>query len=178
MPSASILEKKKQQVAALSDQLKNSVAGVLVDYKGINVEEDTKLRKELREAGVEYGVVKNTLLHLAAKDAELSGMDAHLSGTTALATSQADYVAAARILCKFAAETKKISVKAGFVEGGMLSAGEVEDLSKLPPREALVAQALGGLNAPITSFVYVLNANITGLARVLGAIAEKQGVQA
>ena len=102
MPSAKVLEQKKQVVAELIERLNASCAGVIVDYKGINVTDDTKLRKELREAGVEYTVVKNTLLRLAIASTELQGLDSVLEGTTAIATSADDYVAAARILCKFA----------------------------------------------------------------------------
>ncbi len=174
MPSQSVLENKKKIVAELTEKFKGSCAGVLVDYKGINVADDTKLRKELREAGVDYFVTKNTLLHLAIQDAGLTDLDPFLKGTTSVALSQDDHVAAARILCKYAEKNKKFTVKAGFADGKVISESDVINLSKLPSREVLVAQALGGLNAPITSFVYVLNANITGLARVLGAIAEKQ----
>ncbi len=102
MPSTVILEKKQAQVAALAERIKGSIAGVVVDYKGINVEDDTKLRRELREAGVEYTVVKNTLLKRAAEDAGLEGLDPILEGTTAIATSADDYVASARILQKYA----------------------------------------------------------------------------
>ena len=102
MPSTVILEKKQAQVAALAERIKGSVAGVVVDYKGINVEDDTKLRKELREAGVEYTVIKNSILKRAADEAGLDGMDPVLEGTTAIATSAEDYVASARILNKFA----------------------------------------------------------------------------
>ena len=100
MPSTVVLEKKKAQVEALAERIKGSVAGVVVDYKGINVEDDTKLRKELREAGVEYTVVKNSILKRAADAAGLEGMNPVLEGTTAIATSAEDYVASARILQK------------------------------------------------------------------------------
>ena len=95
MPSAKVLEAKKQVVADLTERLNNSIAGVIVDYKGVNVADDTALRKELREAGVEYTVVKNTLLRLAIAGTELNGLEAVLDGTTAIATSADDYVAAA-----------------------------------------------------------------------------------
>ncbi len=175
MPSAKILEQKKAVVAELSDRLKNSVAGVLVNYKGINVADDTKLRKELREAGVQYTVVKNTLLKRAAQDAGIDGLEPVLENTTAIATSDEDYVAAARILCKFAEGNKSFEVKSGYVDGGILSVPEIEDLAKLPSKEVLVAKALGGLNAPISGFVSVLNGNIRGLACVLNAIAQQKG---
>lgn len=174
MPSNAILEKKKQQVEALSEKMKNSCAGVLVDYKGISVEEDTKMRRELREAGIEYTVVKNTLLGMAAEKAGISGLEGYLNGTTSIALSEGDYVAAARIINKAAIEGKKISIKAGFIDGAVIDETGVKELADLPPREVLVAKALGGLNAPITGLVYVLNANLAGLARVLNAIAEKQ----
>ncbi len=174
MPSEKILEQKKQIVAELAEKLKSACAGVIVDYKGINVADDTKLRKELREAGVDYSVVKNTLLSRAAKEAGLEGLDPVLEGTTALAVSKEDHVAAARILCKFAETNKSIKPKAGFVEGKTIDVAEVENLAKLPTKEVLVAKALGGLNAPITGFVTVLNGTMKGLVVALNAIAEKQ----
>ncbi|HIZ83163.1 MAG TPA: 50S ribosomal protein L10 [Firmicutes bacterium] len=175
MPSEKILEQKKQIVAELAEKLQNACAGVIVDYKGINVADDTKLRKELREAGVEYAVVKNTLLSRAAEAAGKDGLKTVLEGTTALALSNDDYVAAARILCKFAKDHENFKIKIGFTDDQILDAASVEALSKLPSREELVAKALGGLNAPITGFVHVLNANLRGLVCALNAIAEKQG---
>ena len=175
MPSAAILEQKKQVVADLVGKLQNSVTGVVVDYKGISVADDTKLRKELREAGVDYAVVKNTLLRLATAQTGLEGLDPVLEGTTALAVSDSDYVAAARILCDYASKNDNFKIKAGFVEGDVLDTQGVEALAKLPSREVLIAQTLGGLNAPITGFVGVLNANLRNLVYALNAIAEKQG---
>lgn len=175
MPSEKILEQKKAVVAELSERLKGSVAGVLVNYKGITVADDTKLRKDLREAGVKYTVVKNTLLKRAAEDAGIEGLDPVLEGTTALATSEEDYVAAAKILCEYAEKNKNFEIKSGYVDGGVLGVDEIKELAKLPSKEVLVAKALGGLNAPITGFVTVLNGNIRGLACVLNAIAEKKG---
>ena len=175
MPSEKILEQKKAVVAELSERLKGSVAGVLVNYKGITVADDTKLRKDLREAGVKYTVVKNTLLKRAAEDAGIEGLDPVLEGTTALATSEEDYVAAAKILCEYAEKNKNFEIKSGYVDGGVLGVDEIKDLAKLPSKEVLVAKALGGLNAPISGFVTVLNGNIRGLACVLNAIAEHKG---
>ena len=174
MPSEKVLEQKKQVVAELTEKLNNAVAGVLVSYKGITVAEDTKLRKELREAGVEFAVVKNTLLRRAAENAGLAGLDHVFEGTTALAVSNSDYVAAAKILSKFAEDNKAFEVKAGFAEGKALDPKGVEQLAKLPPKEVLIAQVLGGLNAPITGFAGVLNATLTGLVVALNAIAQKQ----
>ena len=135
MPSEKVLELKKQKVADLSAQLKNACAGVVVDYKGINVADDTKLRKELREAGVHYAVVKNTLLHLAVQDAGLQELDNVLSGTTAIALSEDDYVAPARILCKFADASKTFTVKSGFLDGDVIGLEKINSLAKLPSRE-------------------------------------------
>ena len=174
LPSEKILEQKKAYVAELAEKLKAACAGVVVNYKGINVADDTKLRKELREAGVEYFVVKNTLLQRAAKEAGLDGLEPVLEGTTALAISKEDHVAAARILCKFADDNKFFNAKAGFVEGKVISEAEVNNLAKLPTKEVLVAKALGGLNAPISGFVTVLNGTLKGLVVALNAIAEKQ----
>ena len=174
MPSEKILEQKKQVVAELAELLKASCAGVLVSYKGITVEDDVKLRKELREAGVQYSVVKNTLLKRAVDEVGLTDLDGVFSGTTALAASKDDYVAAARILCNYAKNSESFEVKAGFAEGKALSAEEVAELAKLPSKEVLVAKVLGGLNAPLSGFVGVLNATLTGLVVALNAIAEKQ----
>ena len=178
MPSEKILEAKKQQVAEIAERLKASCTGVIVNYKGITVADDTKLRKELRESGSEYKVVKNTLLKRALDDAGLEGLDGVLEGTTAIATNTEDYVACAKILSAYAEKNPSFEVKAGFVEGKALDADGVKELASLPPKEVLVAQALGGLNAPISGFVSVLNATLTGLVVALNAIAEKQGAEA
>ena len=174
MPSEKILEQKKQIVADLAAKLNGSVAGVLVSYKGITVADDTKLRKELREAGVEYSVIKNTILHLAVADAGLSEIDNVLAGTTALGISSSDPLIAAKILSDYAEKSKTFEVKAGFIDGKVITSEEVTALAKLPAKEVLVAKALGGLMAPISGFANVLNANLTGLVVALNAIAEKQ----
>jgi len=178
LPSEKILEQKKQAVAALTESLKAAHTGVIVNYKDITVAQDTKLRKELREAGDEYMVVKNTLLRLALKDAGIDGLDHVLEGTTALAISKEDYVSSAKILAKFAETNKKFELKAGFVDGGAIDADGVKELAALPSKEVLVAQVLGGLNAPITGFVTVLNGTMKGLVVALNAIAEKQAANA
>lgn len=167
MPSAKILEQKKAVVADLAEKLKGAAAGVFVSYEGITVEEDTKLRKELREAGVEYSVVKNTLTRLAAKEAGIEGLDDILNGTTALGISKDDAVAPARVLAKFAKDHKKFVIKSGFMDGKVLSVEEVDAIATLPSREQLLGQLLS-----------VLNGNLSGLARALNAIAEKNGAPA
>jgi large subunit ribosomal protein L10 len=178
LPSEKILEQKKLVVAALTEHLKTACTGVVVNYKGITVAQDTKLRKELREAGDEYMVVKNTLLRLALKDAGIDGLDHVLEGTTAIALSKDNYVSGAKILTKFAETSKKFEIKAGFVDGGAISVDGVKELASLPSKEVLVAQVLGGLNAPITGFVTVLNGTMKGLVLALNAIAEKQAANA
>lgn len=174
MPSEKVLFKKQQIVTELAEQLKNACAGVLVDYKGITVADDTKLRNELRKAGVNYSVKKNTLLKFAAKQIGLVGLDAILNGTTALATSDNDLVAPAKILSQYAAKNKKIKIKAGFIEGKVVTDLQVAELAKLPPKKVLIAQVLAGFNTPISNFANVLNANLRGLVVVLNAIAEKK----
>ncbi|MDR0381229.1 MAG: 50S ribosomal protein L10 [Oscillospiraceae bacterium] len=176
MPNAKVLEEKKAALAALAEQIKNASAGVLVDYKGINVADDTKLRRELRAAGVEYAVVKNTLLRFAIEEVGFDALAPVLKGPTALATSAADPVAPAKILNEYARKSNgKFQIKAGFVEGRVVTPVEVGTLADLPPREVLLARMLGGLNAPISGLVNVLNGNIRGLAVALAAIAEKKG---
>ena len=173
MPSEKVLQQKQQLVEELSEKLKNAVAGVIVDYKGISVADDTKLRKELREAGVEYFVVKNTMLRFAADKAGLEGIKDVLEGTTAIGLSE-DPVAAAKILSKFADDSDSdFAVKSGFVDGKVLSPAEISELAKLPSKEVLVAKVLGGLNAPISGFANVLSANIRGLVIALHQIAQK-----
>ena len=164
MASAQILEQKKQVVAELAEKLKNATAGVIVDYKGITVAEDTALRKEFREAGVEYVVVKNTILRFAAKDAGLDGIDSVLEGTTAIALSNDDQVAPAKVAAKYAENLKDyFNIKLGFMDGEILDSEKVTALGKLPSKDQLVAQLLS-----------VLTGNIRGLAVALNAIAEKE----
>ena len=137
---------------------------MVVDYKGINVADDTKLRKELREAGVHYAVVKNTLLHLAVQDAGLQELDNVLSGTTAIALREDDYVAPARILGTFADASKTFTVKSGFLDGDVIGLEKINSLAKLPSREILLATVCNAFNAPIASF-----------ARAIQAIVDKSG---
>ena len=175
MPSEKILQKKQEFVEQLAGKLSGAVSGVVVSYKGITVADDTKLRSDLRKAGVDYAVVKNTMLRRAADKAGLGDLDEVLTGTTALAVSSEDYVAGAKILSDYAEKSKTFEIKAGFVDGKVIDAAGVKELASLPPKEVLVAKALGGLNAPISGFVCVLNANLRGLAVALNAIAEQKG---
>ena len=167
MPSQRVLEQKQQAVAELAERIKNSVAGVIVDYKGITVEDDTKLRKELRENGVKYTVVKNTLIKRAADQADLSGVDEVLKETSAIATSEEDYVAAARILQKFADTHDNFKIKTGYIDNEVISLEKIKSLAKLPSREVLLANVLGAFQAPIASF-----------ARAVQAIVDKSAEEA
>lgn len=165
MPSEKVLLAKQQLVADLTEKIKSAPAGVLVNYIGINVADDTRLRRELREAGVEYTVVKNTMLRFAFNALEMSELDEQLNGTTALAISHEDPMAAARIVCKYAKEIEGdvFSVKAGFMDGKAIDAATVKEIADIPPKEVLIAKMLGSLNSPIA-----------GLAMVLDQVAQKQ----
>ena len=164
MPSEKVLEQKKAVVAARTEQIKASCIGVIVDYSGTSVADDTALRKELREAGGKYSVVKNTLLGFAAKEAELEGLDEVLNGTTALATCDDDYTAAPRILGKFADGHNNFKIKGGYMDGKVVDLETIDALAKLPTREVLLATVLNAFNAPIASF-----------ARAVQAIVDKDG---
>lgn len=164
MPSTVVLEKKKQQVADLSARIKESCAGVVVDYKGINVEDDTKLRKELREAGVVYTVVKNSILQRAAEECGLAIDGSVVEGTTAVATCVDDYVAAARILNKYAEGHDNFNIKTGYLDGEIIDNSEVIALAKLPSRETLLATIASVVVEPIAC-----------IARAVNALEEKGG---
>ena len=165
MPNAKVLSEKQAIVAALTEQLKNASSGVLVDYKGITVAEDTALRTELRQNEVQYGVVKNTLVRFALNNVGLEGLDDVLNGTTSLATSAGDPIAPMRVVNKYVKQLNdKFVIKGGFMDGKVISLEEIQALAELPSKEVLQAQALGMMLAPITS-----------LAIVLKAIAEKDG---
>lgn len=158
MPSKSILEQKQAYVAELAEKLKASAGGVLVDYKGISVEEDTKLRKELRESGVDYFVVKNTLLKRAAEVAGIEGLEPALSGTTAIALHAEDIIVAPKLLNKKAeASDGKFSIKLGFVDGQVISKEEVEKYAKLPSKETLLSQLVFMLQSPIQRVAIAIN---------------------
>ena len=165
MPNAKVLSEKQAIVAALVEDLKAANSGVLVDYKGITVAEDTALRHELRENGVEYAVVKNTLLRRALDDVNLGELDEVLNGTTSMAISKEDPIAPMRIVNKYAKQMgDRFNIKAGFMDGKVLPLDDVFALAELPSKDALLGQVLGMMLAPITS-----------LAIVIKAIAEKDG---
>lgn len=177
MPSQSVLEQKKAVVAELSERLKSSITGVVVCYEGINTEDDTKLRKELRENNVQYTVVKNTLLSRACDEVGLEDLKPVLEGTTALATSDSEYAAAARILCGYAKDHENFKVKSAYLDGAVIDMDTITALSKLPTREVLLANVLGAFQAPIASFARAVQA-VVDLGGAEAAIAAKSAEEA
>ena len=166
MPNAKVLTEKQAIVAELTDKIKGAASGVLVDYKGITVAEDTALRAECRKNELDYAVVKNTLLRFAVNNAGMEALDGVLNGTTSLALSNGDPIAPMRVINKFSKQFNgaKFTIKAGFMDGKVLSLDEIMALAELPSKEALQAQVLGTMLAPISS-----------LAIVLKAIADEKG---
>ena len=157
MPNAKVLESKKAVVEALTGKIQEATSVVFVDYKGISVAQDTELRKQFREAGVEYSVVKNTLTNFATKNAGYDFSEV-LNGTTAMASTTGDPIAPARIVCEFAKKNKNtLSIKGGVVEGSVLSADQLNGFGELPSKNALVASVLGTFLAPISSLAFVLD---------------------
>ena len=158
------VELKKPIVDEISAAIKDAQTVVLVDYRGLTVEQDTALRKQLREAGVGYKVYKNTFMNFAFKGTNCEGLTDLLEGPSAMATCDTDATAAARILCKFAKTAPKLEIKGGVVEGKVYDAKGIEQISNIPTREELLARLFGSMQSPITNF-----------ARVLKQIAEKDG---
>ena len=165
MPNAKVLSEKQAIVEALAKRIQNAGAGILVDYKGITVEEDTALRTEMRKESVNYTVVKNTLTRKALDSLGMSGLDEVLNGTTSLATTESDPIAPFRIITDYSKKLgDRFNVKAAFMEGKVLDAGEIEMMSTLGSKDALYSKVLGTMIAPIT-----------GLAVCLGQILEQKG---
>ena len=164
MPSAKVLESKKQIVADLTDKLQNAVSGVIVNYSGITVENDTKMRAELRKAGVEYAVIKNTMTKRACENVGYGELATALEGMTAIAISKDDAVAPAKILKEYADKIDSFELKAGFVEGKVLDQAGVLELANIPSKEILIGKLLGSIQSPLY-----------GLACALQAIIDKDG---
>ena len=165
MPNAKVLSEKQAIVEALAERIKNAEAGILVDYKGITVAEDTALRTELRKEGVEYTVVKNTLTRKALDKLGMNELDSVLNGTTSLATADNDPIAPFRILSDYSKKlNERFNIKAAFMDGKVLNEAEIAEMSALPSKDALYAKVLGTMIAPIT-----------GLAVCLGQILEQKG---
>ncbi|KKM12682.1 50S ribosomal protein L10 [Clostridiales bacterium PH28_bin88] len=166
--------KKEATVTELQDKLTSASSAVLTDYRGLNVAEVTRLRAQLREAGIEYRVVKNTLTRLAAHEAGITGLDRYLEGPTAIAVSLKDPVAPAKILIDFAKASKKLEIKAGLLQGKVIDASGVKALADLPSREQLLAKVLGGMQAPMSGLVNVLAGPLRNFVYVLDAVRKQK----
>ncbi|MCL2740155.1 MAG: 50S ribosomal protein L10 [Oscillospiraceae bacterium] len=173
MPNKKVLEEKKQKVVELEALLKATKTGVLVDYRGLSVADDTELRNKLRAAGVTYSVIKNRLIKFALEGANLAELEPILKGPTALATSADDVVAPAKVLHDFAKENELLEIKGGFMEGKVVDIATIKQLATLPSKEVLLSKLLGSLQSPMYGLANVLQGNISGLARALGAAAAK-----
>ena len=152
------IEIKKGVVADIKQKFEKAQTAVLVDYRGLNVAEDTELRNQLRKAGVEYAVLKNTMINLAVKDMGLDDMKAHLEGPTAVAFGYEDAVAPAKILSEYAKKTKKITIKCGVSDGAYIDEAGVQALANTPSREVLIAKIMGSMMSSVSKFVYALEA--------------------
>lgn len=178
MPSEKVLEAKKAQVAEVIEVLKGAQTGVVVDYRGLTVEEDTALRTKLREANVKYFVMKNTLLLRAAKEVGLEALEEALHGPTAIAVSSEDAVAPAKVLSDFAKENEKLEIKSGFMDGAVMSLDEIKKLASTPNLETLIAKMMGSLNSSISALARTLAAIADGGVEIADLIAKKQGEEA
>ena len=178
-----VTPKKQAVVAEIKGWLTDAKSVVVTSYKGLTVATDTQMRRELREAGVQYKVVKNTMLRLAAKDLGIEGLDSHLEGTTAIAFSTTDAVAPAKILVDFMKKNKLedagiLTIKAGILDKKVLSDKEVKALASLPSKEELIAKLLGSMNAPLSNTVGLLSAIIRNAVGVVAALRDKKEKEA
>ena len=160
MPSNKVLEEKKQVVESLAAKMQSAAAGVLVKYEGITVADDTALRAALRKAGIEYTVMKNTLTGRACDMVGYGEMKQYLSGMTAIAVSQDDPIAPAKIMKEYADKIQSFEIKAGFVDGGVIDAAGVEALAATPSKEVLIAKMMGSLMSSLYGLAYVLQGKI------------------
>lgn len=172
------LNGKKQIVEDLHERLKKASIVVLTDYKGLNVESLTKLRQQLREAGVEYKVVKNTFLRRASENTGAAAISDYYEGPSAIAFSYSDPVAPAKVLTKFAETNDKLEIRVAALDGRVLNLDDLKALSKLPSREVLLSQVLSAMQAVPTNFVSVLSAVPRSLVNVVNAIKDKKEASA
>ncbi|WP_139905882.1 50S ribosomal protein L10 [Clostridium thermarum] len=149
---------KEAKVAEIKEKLSKAQGVVLANYQGLTVEEDTELRKKLREAGVEYKVYKNTMVTLAAKEVGLDGVISYLEGPVSMAFSYDDATAPARVLNDFAKDHKKLELKAGIVENQIYGSEQIKAIAAIPSREVLISKLLGSFKAPLSNLAYLLNA--------------------
>ncbi len=169
-----IRPEKVAMIATLKETMKNAKGAVLTDYRGIKVAQDTKLRRKMREAGVQYSVIKNNMASIAAKEAGIEGLDDYLKGPLAMVSSDKDPVAAAKLISEFIKENRIMEIKGGLVEGKVIDAEGVKALANLPSREVLLARLLGSMQSPITGFVTVLQGNIRNLVYALDAVRQQK----
>ncbi len=167
-------ELKKTVVAQIKDKFQQAHSAVFLDYRGLTVAEVTELRNQCRAQGVEYVVLKNTMIDLAVKELEITGLEEYLKGPTAVAFGMKDAVAPAKVLTDFIKKVKKTTIKCGLVDGQVLDAAGVQALSELPPKEVLIAKMMGSLNAPITNFVGVLSATLRSLVYAIEAVRKQK----
>lgn len=158
MANAKILAAKEQAVAEVTEKFKASASTIIADYRGLNVAQVTQLRKSLREAGIEFVVLKNSLARRASANAELSALDEYLTGPTAIAFSKDDLVAPAKILTEFAKKNDQLSVKGGVVEGRVVGYDQIKALAELPSRDGLLSMLLSVLQAPVRNFALAVKA--------------------
>lgn len=158
MANAKVIQAKQDAVDVVTGKLKNSVSTVVADYRGLNVAQVTELRKQLREAGVDFQVLKNTLLRRATAASDLTDLDAVLTGPTAIAFSETDAVAAAKILNDFAKKNEALKLKGGVVEGRVVDADQIKALAELPSRDGLLSMLLSVLQAPMRNFALAVKA--------------------
>ena len=159
MSNAKILESKKAIVADIKDKFERAKTVVVVDYRGLTVAEDTELRTQLRNAGVEYVVLKNTMIHLATKEMGYADqLNAHLEGPTAVAFGYEDMIAPAKILSEFSKKAKKMTIKCGVSDGAYLDESGVQALANLPSKEVLIAKIMGSMMSSVSKFVYLIEA--------------------
>lgn len=168
------IEEKQQVIQQITDKINESKSMVIADYRGLNVAQVTELRKQLREAGVEYKVLKNTMTRFAAKNAGIEGLDEILTGPNAIAFGMEDAVSPAKILVDYAKKNDKLEIKAGVLENKVLSIDEVKALAEIPSRDVLLSMVLRGMQGPISGFVNVLQGTIRNLVYVLAAIQEEK----
>lgn len=171
---AVIRPEKVAKIAEIKELLVNAKAAVLVDFCGLTVAEDTVLRNQMREAGVTYLVVKNTMLRIAATEAGVEGLEPSLEKNTAIAVSSTDPVAVAKVVCDFAKDHKKLVVKAGVLEGKVISAEEIKALAALPPKEVLIQKLMGSMNAPASNLVRTIQATIAQVVYALEAVRKSK----
>lgn len=168
------IEEKQKIVQKIQQKFEDATLVVLADYRGLNVEEITELRNKLRTPGVEVKVLKNTMLRFAMKNMGYDEAINYLEGPNLVLFSNDNPVEPAKIMYDFAKEHKNLQIKVGVLEGQTVTSDKIKDLAELPSREVLIAQVLGTMQAPISSFVRVLDANITGFARVVDQIREQK----